>query len=58
MQSSNKDLFENKMKLTTSSDKLKFMINNKAESAYRILKELENSKVIIKIPNYIKDALE
>ena len=54
----NKDLFENKMELTTSSDKLKFMINNKAESAYRILKELENSKITIKIPNYIKDALE
>ena len=54
----NKDLFENEMKLTTSSDKLKFMINNKAESAYRILKELENTKITIKIPNYIKDALE
>ncbi len=54
----NKDLFENKMKLTKSSGKLKFMINNKAESAYRILKELENSNITIKIPNYIKDALE
>lgn len=54
----NKDLFENKIKLTTSSDKLKFMLNNKAESAYRILKELENSDINIKIPNYIKDALE
>lgn len=54
----NKDLFNNKFKLTTSSDKLKFMINNKAETAYRILKELENANITIKIPNYIEEALK
>lgn len=53
----NEKLFVNEIKLTTSNDKLKFMLNNKAESAYRILKELENSNINIKIPNYIKDAL-
>lgn len=54
----NKNLFDDKIKLTTSSDKLNYMINNKAESAYRILKKLEECSIAIKIPDYIGEALK
>ena len=48
----------NNHNITIETDKLKFMLNNKAESAYRILKELENDSENFTIPKYIMDAIE
>ena len=48
----------NKHIITTEADKLKFMLNNKSESAYRILKDLENDSDNFTIPKYIMDAIE
>ncbi len=44
--------------ITAETDKQKFMLNNKAESAYRILKELESDSDNFTIPKYIMDAIE
>lgn len=46
--------------ITTSKDKQKFMLNNKSENAYRILKELEKDKGEegFKIPEYIVRAIK
>lgn len=52
-------LYENK--ITKSKDLLEFMLNNKAENAFRILKKLEEDNNIAKeftIPKYIEDALK
>ena len=43
---------------TKTEDKLKFMLNNKSESAYRILELLEKKSDDFKVPKYIKDAIE
>lgn len=53
----NKDII-NESKITTSPDKLSFMLNNKSEWSVRMLQLLEGGEIEIKIPNYIKDALE
>lgn len=47
-----------KHNITKSKDILKFMLNNKAESAYRLLEELEKDSTDFEIPQYIKDAIE
>lgn len=51
----NKDYIKN---ITKSDDKLKFMLNNKSESAYRILQLLENNTDKFVVPKYIEDALK
>lgn len=47
-------------KLTTSSDVLRFMLNNKAEFALRLLEMLDSSDKLqdFVIPEYIKEAVE
>lgn len=46
--------------ITTSKDTQKFMLNNKSENAYRILKELEkeNGEEGFRIPDYIVRAIK
>jgi len=44
--------------LTTTKDKISYMINNKSESAVRLLKMLEAKEIELVIPSYIKDAIE
>ena len=46
--------------ITQSEDIQKFMLNNKSESAYRILKKLdeENEKNEFNIPDYIERAIK
>ena len=41
--------------LTVRSDKLKYMLNNKAESALRMLDIVDNDFII---PSYITEAIE
>lgn len=50
--------FINTNSITKAEDKLKFMLNNKSESAYRILELLEKKSDDFKVPKYIKDAIE
>ena len=50
--------FINTNSITKTEDKLKFMLNNKSESAYRILELLEKKSDDFKVPKYIKDAIE
>lgn len=55
---SNKEWFKNN-NITKSNDTEKFMLNNKAENALRILEVLDNNgKDKFEIPRYIKDALK
>lgn len=44
--------------ITHSKDILKFMLNNKSESAYRLLEKLEKNSNNFQIPKYIVDAIE
>lgn len=44
--------------ITKSVDKLKYMLNNKSESAYKILQLLENNTDGFKVPKYIEDAIK
>lgn len=53
----NKSWLENN-KITTSKDILKYMLNNKAETALRILEKLEIDSHNFKIPNYIEGAIK
>ena len=55
----NKSLIDEE-KLTTSSDVLRFMLNNKAEFALRLLEMLDSSDKLqdFVIPEYIKEAVE
>lgn len=48
----------NNNNITQASDKLKFMLNNKSESAYRLLEALEENTNNFKIPKYIEDAFK
>lgn len=48
----------NNSNITESKDKQKFMLNNKAEFAYRLLKILKEDSRNFKIPQYILDAIE
>lgn len=56
---SNINYIENK-RITTSNNKQRFMLNNKSENAYRILKELEkiNGEKGFKVPEYIERAIK
>lgn len=47
-----------KNKITNVRDIKKFMLNNKSESAFRILEQLEINNDQFNIPSYIKDAIE
>ena len=48
----------NNNNITQASDKLKFMLNNKSESAYRLLETLEENTNNFKIAKYIEDAFK
>ena len=47
-----------KNKITSSTNIQQFMLNNKAENAYRILEKLETNTEEFNIPNYIRKAIE
>ena len=53
----NQDYIDNH-DITSVSDKVNFMLNNKSESAYRILNALEKESNDFIIPKYIKDTIE
>ena len=47
----------NEHKITKVANQLDYMLNNKAESAYRLLEHLEESTENFKVSKYIKDAI-
>lgn len=53
----NKNFLDDKISIKTK-DKQKFMLNNKAEVAYKILNELEKSARGFNVPKYIKEAIK
>ena len=53
----NKEFIEER-KLTSSNDKLNFMLREKAEFALRLLEELEGSDEEFEIPQYISEVIE
>ena len=48
----------NNNNITQATDKLNYMLNNKSESAYRLLEALEKDTNNFKIPKYIEDAFK
>ena len=44
-------------RITKETNQLSYMLNNKAESAYRLLEHLEKNTENFKVPKYIKDAI-
>ena len=53
----NKELLES-IDLTSSSNILLFMLNNKSESSYRLLKMIDNGDIDLNVPLYIEDAFK
>ena len=51
------ETYINKHKITKVANQLDYMLNNKAESAYRLLEHLENDYDSFKVPKYIKEAI-
>jgi predicted ATP-dependent endonuclease of OLD family len=53
----NKDLIENS-DLTSSASKILYMLNNKSESSFRLLKMIDNGDIDLTVPLYIEDAFK
>ena len=45
-------------KITKSTDILKYMLNNKSESAYKLLQLLEKNTEDFNVPKYIEEAIK